>query len=289
MVMGIYKIINRNNNKIYIGSSEDIVGRWKEHVNQLETNTHHSWKLQNDYNKYGFTVFDFSIIEIIKNPKYLLEIEQGYIDKYSSYDDNIGYNVRCSTTGKVNDKDFTKELELLYYYKNINNEDKIKLKNNLNIFSGENEKIISRYKDKYCLSKTWYRKEGAQQICKDAYNYCKKKNKSLLKELYFTVFIMYLKEITNDKRLLTLTQFAAIDDIPEQKRNCLCFLINCYCNSFNKLNMERSHNIKINDDEWALSLILRWITNCSDINKRIDIYIPSYRMRTILTNWINSI
>lgn len=96
MTMGIYKIEQLSTNKKYIGSSKNIESRWKEHVRDLRKNEHHSWKLQKAWNKYGEDNFKFEIIEIVKNKKDLLTIEQNYINKYNSTK-NGSFNISPST------------------------------------------------------------------------------------------------------------------------------------------------------------------------------------------------
>ena len=51
--MGIYKITNKINNKMYIGSSKNITGRWNYHIDDLFENKHHSYKLQKEFNEFG--------------------------------------------------------------------------------------------------------------------------------------------------------------------------------------------------------------------------------------------
>jgi group I intron endonuclease len=60
---GIYCIRNLINNKIYIGSSNNLKRREKNHFSLLTNNSHHSSKLQNSFNKYGVENFKFEIIE----------------------------------------------------------------------------------------------------------------------------------------------------------------------------------------------------------------------------------
>ena len=50
---GIYKITNKINNKIYIGSSYSISKRISEHKYQLRRNSHPNIHLQSSWNKYG--------------------------------------------------------------------------------------------------------------------------------------------------------------------------------------------------------------------------------------------
>lgn len=90
-IMGIYKITNIENNKIYIGSSVDIEKRWTKHVQDLNNNKHHSYKLQEDWNKYSPETFEFEIVNAMTDEEMLRDIEQLYLSKYKPYKD--GYNV----------------------------------------------------------------------------------------------------------------------------------------------------------------------------------------------------
>lgn len=63
MKSGIYKIYNTISDKSYIGSSEKLNRRLKDHKIYLKNNVHPSTHLQNSYNKYGIKAFEYSIIE----------------------------------------------------------------------------------------------------------------------------------------------------------------------------------------------------------------------------------
>jgi hypothetical protein len=76
---GIYKITNTANNKIYIGSSKNIIKRKNKHFLELSSNRHCNKKLQNSFNKYKRDKFTFEIIEEC-DIKILIEREQFYID-----------------------------------------------------------------------------------------------------------------------------------------------------------------------------------------------------------------
>ncbi len=95
---GVYKITNKINNKVYIGESLDIRRRWKEHIEDLNNNQHHSYKLQEDWNKYGEDNFEFSLECVLDDSintyidKYIsLLYEHRKIKKYDSI--NNGYNI----------------------------------------------------------------------------------------------------------------------------------------------------------------------------------------------------
>ena len=64
MHCGIYRIINNENGRSYIGSSSRIEGRWSGHRYLLRNNKHHCPGLQNAWNKYGELNFNFEILEL---------------------------------------------------------------------------------------------------------------------------------------------------------------------------------------------------------------------------------
>jgi len=61
-MVGIYKITNIINNKMYIGQSINMESRFKSHINSLKKNNHHNRHLQFAFNKYGENNFKFEII-----------------------------------------------------------------------------------------------------------------------------------------------------------------------------------------------------------------------------------
>ena len=92
MITGVYKILNKTNRKVYIGSATDIKKRWRDHKWYLNHNFHHNSHLQSAWNKYGVDNFEFLIIlectidELLKN-------ETEFILKYNSLNSVYGYNI----------------------------------------------------------------------------------------------------------------------------------------------------------------------------------------------------
>jgi len=81
MQCGIYKIINRLNGNYYIGSTNNFSGRCGRkytHRYNLTLGIHPNCHLQNAWNKYGESNFDFVFIESIEEEN-LLIVEQQYL------------------------------------------------------------------------------------------------------------------------------------------------------------------------------------------------------------------
>lgn len=95
-MVGIYKITNQLNGKVYIGQSINIEHRWKEHIQEAK-NGIRNYALYNAMRKYGIENFSFEIIEECSE-KELDEKEVYYIKEYNSYYD--GYNSTLGGQGK---------------------------------------------------------------------------------------------------------------------------------------------------------------------------------------------
>ena len=91
MTCGIYKITNKQNNKFYIGSSNNIEQRWSTHKSDLRRNKHPNQHLQNSWNKRGEDNFVLSI-ELVTGEDALLDKEQEFIDETNCCDRDVGYN-----------------------------------------------------------------------------------------------------------------------------------------------------------------------------------------------------
>ena len=85
-MIGIYKITNLINNKIYIGQSVHIERRWKEHCFKSSNS-----QISNAIQKYGKDNFKFEIIELCE--KEFLDIREQYWISYYNSIIPYGYNV----------------------------------------------------------------------------------------------------------------------------------------------------------------------------------------------------
>ena len=91
IMIGIYKIENKVNGKVYVGQSVNIETRWKNHRCELNRGTHYNDYLQRSWNKYGADNFDFSVIEECEQCE-LNDKEIYWIDLYHSCESEYGYN-----------------------------------------------------------------------------------------------------------------------------------------------------------------------------------------------------
>lgn len=87
MTVGIYRITNLINGKLYFGQSVDVEKRLGEHKRNEKHNDH----LTNSINKYGVENFTFEL-EIATSIPYLNRLEKLFIRKYDTTNHEKGYN-----------------------------------------------------------------------------------------------------------------------------------------------------------------------------------------------------
>lgn len=90
-MIGIYKITNLINRKVYIGQSANIKRRWKDHRKEAfwESSPYYNYPLYRAIRKYGLDNFSFEVIEECDASE-LNTKEKFYITQYDSY--KTGYN-----------------------------------------------------------------------------------------------------------------------------------------------------------------------------------------------------
>lgn len=118
MQSGIYKIENKVNSKVYIGSAVNIPKRWREHRHYLSTGTAAD-KFQKAWNKYGAENFVFSVVEYVENDQLILR-EQYWIGFYDAVSN--GYNtclIASSSLGLKRSKETKEKLRLSHLGKKL--------------------------------------------------------------------------------------------------------------------------------------------------------------------------
>jgi group I intron endonuclease len=119
-VVGIYKITNLKNGKLYIGESINIEKRWENHFFDLVKKQHHNFRLQQDFNIYGINNFKPELLFKIPYTTYedtkkrLIKHEQEQIEKELSLGKTLyNYDNSCLLN---NEREF---IDTVYQEKNI--------------------------------------------------------------------------------------------------------------------------------------------------------------------------
>lgn len=130
-MIGIYKITNAIDGKIYIGQTNNNKYRWYCHIRELKQNKHNNNHLQYAWNKYGESNFNFEMIEILTNDRQKLNDRETFwlnyyikkIGRKNMY--NLGPTGNINTMSEESRKKLSEKLKL--YCKN--NPEKIRKRN----------------------------------------------------------------------------------------------------------------------------------------------------------------
>lgn len=95
---GVYKIENKHNGKVYIGSSENVEKRMADHLSNLLHGTHHCKEMQKDFDDKHRMVTDVLYVEVVHNHRpldwnakiRLHCMERKFMEEYNSIEN--GYN-----------------------------------------------------------------------------------------------------------------------------------------------------------------------------------------------------
>ncbi|NHN33950.1 DUF2087 domain-containing protein [Paenibacillus sp. S3N08] len=99
--MGIYRLRNTANGKIFIGSSLNLEGRWNRHQFELNMNMERIADLQNDWKQFGEQQFVFEVLEQLEQrnegyqdiPDELEKLEAKWIEQLQPFGE-AGYNMK---------------------------------------------------------------------------------------------------------------------------------------------------------------------------------------------------
>ena len=107
---GVYKIVNKINDRVYIGSAKTFKTRWHGHAASLRRQKHGNKYLQADFNKCGEEAFVFEVLEVVEGTKQdRLIAEQRYIDFY--YGKNKCYNLKKDASSPHGAKELEKRYD----------------------------------------------------------------------------------------------------------------------------------------------------------------------------------
>ena len=120
MNCGIYKIVNKKNNKVYVGSSVNLKSREYKHFWMLNKGIHDNHHLQQSYSKYGKDLFMFEVIEYCE-PGELVLRENYHISHYKANLMDYGYNLATVNEFRRNTYNDVVKKNLSIYNINKNN------------------------------------------------------------------------------------------------------------------------------------------------------------------------
>ena len=107
----IYKITNKINNMVYIGSSIDVERRWRQHKEASinEKDHHYNYPLMIAFREFGIANFTFEVIETLNNWEEIIKAEHNWIIKENCIFPN-GYNQTDRTDSPMFDPNIAKKV-----------------------------------------------------------------------------------------------------------------------------------------------------------------------------------
>ena len=111
-MLEVYKITNKINNKIYIGVSNDVPRRWRNHIEAASNikDHHYNYPLMQAFREFGVNNFTFEIIDSAKTSKELIQKEHDYIIEYNCVFPN-GYNQTAKTDSPMLDPNIANKMK----------------------------------------------------------------------------------------------------------------------------------------------------------------------------------
>lgn len=107
----VYKITNKINNLVYIGSSNEVERRWRQHkLASINENDHHyNYPLMEAFREFGINNFTFEIVETLPDWETMIKAEHNWIKKENCVKPN-GYNQTDKTDSPMFDPNIAKKM-----------------------------------------------------------------------------------------------------------------------------------------------------------------------------------
>lgn len=155
----------------------------------------------------------------------------------------------------------------------------------------DNAKLNKVGNERTALSMSWFQKnpEKVKQLKNNIYNYFRNVTKSKSPQRLWCTYVDSEKKIKGKGYSNAFTPFNLRATNKYCDKNVLALCVNLYMNVGQKLLYHRM-GVDVNEDAYALSTMVQWIWRSAIRNgEEIWIYIPSKRMRTLLTDWIEEV
>jgi hypothetical protein len=126
MKTGIYKIINKIDDRYYVGRSLNIFGRIRLHFKLLSEGKHFNYKLQRAYNQFGRENFRWEIVENCLVEE-VSEREQTFLDECKSFPES-NYNISYTSESiDVSNEEIRKRISVANKGRKFTEEHKLKI------------------------------------------------------------------------------------------------------------------------------------------------------------------
>lgn len=181
------------------------------------------------------------------------------------------------------------ENDLYMFSQGINNDDtKIKeaIKRNIFIYEGTLNKIGDEH---YSLSKSWYSKKTHlhKQLKNNTLNYFNNIMQSKSNDNMWTTFKDYKSKISGKGYTKGYVSVTERSTNKYCHKKVLAYAVNRFASPLIE-SYFHTKNIKINQEQFALSELVQWIWRSAiRNNEEINLYIPSSRMRRIIKQWLD--
>lgn len=153
----------------------------------------------------------------------------------------------------------------------------------------DNEKLNDVGDDLHALSMSWYDRESeeVEQLKKNVYNCINNiwRGASADDKLW-GCFKSYKHKVQGKGYTKSFLTFNTKATNIYRNRKYLVYIVNLFMN-VNDKRFYKKHGVDIDEDAYALSIMVQWIWRSAIRDgDEIGLYIPSRRMRNLLTNWI---
>lgn len=157
----------------------------------------------------------------------------------------------------------------------------------------EHQKLNAIGETEYSLSKTWFDKiigtDMEDALKCNIYNFFRNISGSKADERMWSSYISAKDHLKGKGYTNGFVPFNARAENRYADRKTLVYAVNVYMNVGRKLYFKQ-HGIEVDEDIYALSTMVQWIWRSAIRNgEDITVYIPSKRMRTLLTSWMDSL
>lgn len=159
----------------------------------------------------------------------------------------------------------------------------------INILPGKLNDIGDDY---HALSMRWFQRDNGENISKlknNIYNYFHNICSASCDEKMWTTFKEDYGRLKGKGYTNSFLAFNTRATNEYSDRTCLVYAANIFMNVSVK-RFYRNADIMVDDDMYALSTMIQWIWRSAIRNgEKINLYMPSSRMRNLLISWINTV